>query len=115
MSWEVINGITGLVSALCALLSVGYVSFHRAPQKDVESRSILGFHKLASFVIACSGWALCCLSFLWVAEPFGSYPLPLEYQQFYGVIIAFPAIVIFMFGMNLLQGQERNKSSKKGA
>ena len=113
MDWELVNGITGIVSAVCAVLSVGYFGFHKGA--PVEEATLLSMHKLMSFVVACSGWALCCLSFLWVAEPYGCCPLSSDYQQFFGVILGFPAIVVFMFGLSLLQGPERNKSSKKDA
>lgn len=113
MDWELINGITGIVSAVCALLSIGYLGFHKGA--PVEEATLLSLHKLMSFVVVCSGWALCCLSFLWVAEPYGCCPLSSDYRQFFGVILGFPAIVVFMFGLRLLQGPERNKSSKKDA
>lgn len=115
MNWEVVNGITGLVSAICAVLGIGYFGFHKSTTHTNENQPILKMDNLVSFVVACSGWALCCLSFLWVVEPFGCCPLPREYQQFFGVILAFPALVIFLFGLNLLQGKEHNKSSKKEA
>lgn len=115
MNWEIVNGVTGLVSAVCAVLSICYLSFRKTLEQgsEVQPRGFLSTHKLASFVIACSGWALCCLSFLWVMEPYGSYPTRREYQQFYGVIIAFPAIIIFLFGLGLLQDQERNESGQR--
>ena len=111
MNWELINGITGIVSAICAVLGVGYFGFQKGvPAEEV---SILSMRKLMSFVVACSGWALCCLSFLWVAKPYGCCPIPPDYQHFFGVMLGFPATVVFLFGLNLLQGQERNKLSKK--
>lgn len=113
MDWELINGITGLISAVCAILGIGYFGFQKGA--PTEEHSLLNVHKLVSFVVACSGWALCCLSFLWVAEPYGCCLMSSDYQHFFGVILGFPAIVVFMFGLSLLQGQERNKSSKKDA
>ena len=29
MDWELLNGVTGLISAVCAIISVGYFSFHK--------------------------------------------------------------------------------------
>lgn len=107
MNWEIINGITGIISAVAAILGIGYFGTHFAKPKTVEG-PILNTFKLASFVVACSGWALCCLSFLWMFEPFGSYPTDSEYQQFFGIILAFPAVVIFLFGIDLLQRSEPN-------
>ena len=108
MGWELINGITGIVSAVCAVIGIGYFGFHK--DTPVEKTTLLSMHKLMSFVVACSGWALCCLSFLWITEPYGCCPLPSDYQQFFGVILGFPAIVVFMFGLGLLLAPERNKS-----
>jgi hypothetical protein len=111
MDWEIVNGVTGLISAVCAVLSIVYLSLQTTPERGSEAarQGVISSYKLASFVIACSGWALCCLSFLWVVEPYGSYPSREDYQHFYGIIIAFPAIVILMFGLGLLQEQERDK------
>lgn len=105
MDWEVINGITGIVSAIGAIASIGYLGTH---QKNIneESNSILTLHKFMAFLLACSGWVLCCLSFLWVIEPYGGFPLDREYQHFFGVMLAFPAIIIFIFGLKVMQGEK---------
>lgn len=105
MDWEIVNGITGIISAIAAILGIGYFSTHSAKSKSAD-KPILNTYKLASFVVVCSGWALCCLSFLWIVEPFGSYPTDSEYLQFFGVMLAFPAFVVFLFGIGLLQGAE---------
>ena len=114
MDWEVINGITGLISAICAVLSIGYIYNRKHSHQTDEQQTILTANNAASFIIACSGWTLCCLSFLWVVEPFGRYPTAEEYQQFYGVIIAFPALVLFRFGVLLLQDRGGIKPIKTG-
>ncbi len=108
MDWEIINGITGLVSAICAVLGVGYFSSHRRTENIANEHTLLSTEKLASFIIACSGWALCCLSFLWVAEPYGSHPRDDEYRHFFGVILGFPALVIFLYGFDLLINGRRS-------
>lgn len=105
MNWELINGITGIVSALCALLSTAYFLFQNKfanfPPKQSVSRLL---DRMVAFLLACSGWILCCLSFLWVLEPYGSHPTDSEYRHFFGVMIVFPAVVIFIFGINLMRG-----------
>lgn len=111
MDWEIANGITGIISAIAAVCGIGYFGTHSSKRKPKEE-PILSTYKIASFVVACSGWALCCLSFLWVIEPFGSYPTSSEYQQFFGIILAFPAIVIFLFGLDLLQVQNTEQETK---
>lgn len=108
MNWEVINGITGIVSAVGAIASLGYLGMHQTIIKE-ESNSILTLHKFMAFLLACSGWVLCCLSFLWVIEPYGRFPLDSEYQHFFGVLLAFPAIIIFMFGLKVLQDEKNTK------
>ncbi|WP_417442058.1 hypothetical protein [Idiomarina sp.] len=115
MGWELINGITGIISAFGAFSGIGYVALAGERSEPKLPGSLISLRKLASFTIACSGWALCCLAFLWAAEPYGAFVSDRDYQQFFGIILAFPALVIFIFGVNLLQGGERNKSSKKDA
>ena len=112
MDWEVINGITGLVSAICAVAGIGYFTTHNSSQNNPHS--LLSASKFASFIVACSGWALCCLSYLWIEEPYGSYPRDSEYRQFFGVILAFPAAVILFYGIDLLlSGSERKGRDEK--
>lgn len=111
MDWELINGITGIVSAVSAVLGIGYFRFHK--ETPAEEASLLSMHKLMSFIVACSGWALCCLSFLWVVEPYGCCPLSSDYQHFFGVMLGFPAIVVFIFGLGLLQGPKRSLSRER--
>ena len=116
MDWEVINGITGLVSAICAVAGIGYFSSHKRTENGDASPNLLSTERLVSFVIASSGWALCCLSFLWVAEPYGSSPLDGEFRHFFGVILGFPALVIFFYGFDLLVnglGSRKDKTAKQ--
>lgn len=42
-------------------------------------------------------------------EPFGAFPSDRDFQQFFGVILAFPAFVILQFGVRLLQAGKLNK------
>ncbi|WP_421722030.1 hypothetical protein [Alloalcanivorax xenomutans] len=113
MDWELLNGITGLISAVCAIISVGYISFHEERPGQAGPEAVLSTRKLASFLVACSGWALCCLSFLWVFEPFGRFPLDAEYRQFYGVILAFPAGVLLNFGLGLLRSDRSDQEPEQ--
>ena len=103
MDWNVVNGITGIVSAICALISIGYFKTHSAQSVKEVSHSIITNRKLMAFLLVCSGWFLCCLSFLWVVEPFGSYVSQDDYQQFYGVMLVLPAILILLFGLQVLK------------
>lgn len=108
MDWNVVNGIAGIVSAICAVVSLSYLGFERIRSKDSEpSQAIRSFHKFMSFVLASSGWALCCLAVLWIFEPYGCCPTRNEYRQFYGIVLGFPALVIFLAGVALLRGKEK--------
>ncbi len=102
MDWEVINGITGVISAICAIGSIGYF-FTQDVRKSERSNKVISTYKLMSFLLACSGWVLCCLAILWVFEPYGCCPTRYDYQNFSGFLIAFPALVLFTFGVRVMQ------------
>lgn len=108
MDWEVINGITGIIGAISAIGSIGYIST-RAKERLDDSKLISTF-KFVSFLLACSGWILLCFAYLWVFEPYGWRPDKYDYQQLFGVIISFPAIIIFVFGLKLMGSKKYNKS-----
>lgn len=108
MDWEVVNGIAGVVSAICALGSLSYLGYERTNIKhEKPSHAILSLHKFVSFVLASSAWALCCLCALWIFEPYGCCPTRSEYRQFYGIILGFPSLVALLTGIELLRGTER--------
>ena len=109
MNWEVLNGVTGLVSAICAVAGIAYLGISKSDHH--QSTSFVNTRKVASFIVVCSGWALCCLSFLWVIEPFGSFVSDKDYQKFFGIILGLPAIIIFIFGLDVMQESKHNKSS----
>lgn len=99
--WETVNGITGVISAVCAAISLLYmITSRKSEEIDSSETRIISIEKFMHFLLACSGWVLCCLSVLWFFEPFGSYPSRSEYKQFYGILLAFPAIVIFLTGLS---------------
>lgn len=98
-----INGIAGIVSAVCAVVSLAYLGFEGRRSTSVQRHPILSMHRFMSLVLASSGWALLCLSGLWIFEPFGCCPMDEDYLKFYGVVIAFPAGVLFLAGIKLMQ------------
>ncbi|QCF25356.1 hypothetical protein soil367_05095 [Hydrocarboniclastica marina] len=102
MNWEVVNGFTGIVSATCAFVSLLYLGFEQRRATSTESHATLSMHSFMSLILATSGWALLCLSGFWIFEPFGCCPLDQEYLKLYGVILAFPAGVLFLAGMKLM-------------
>lgn len=105
MNWEVVNGITGIISASCAIVSIAYFSTHSKQEAAEISSNMLTVQKTMSFLLVCSGWILCCLSFLWLVEPYGSYVSNDDHQNFLGVILALPALIIFLYGLNQLKGR----------
>lgn len=111
MNWEVINGVTGIISAIMALVSVRYISMR--PPKDVVHSKLVSTYKIMSFLLASSGWILICTAYLWFFEPYGSYIRNNEYQKFFGVLISFPAIVLFVFGIGLMRGKKCNEDLNK--
>jgi len=114
VDWELINGITGIIGAICAMISLGYMVVpHKGSVSGNEFKRIISADRFVFFILASSGWVLCCLSFLWFFEPFGGYPTDREYKQFYGVLLAFPALVILKTGLNYLQGNESDNRTEK--
>lgn len=103
MDWEVVNGIAGVVSAICAVVSLVYLGFESRRSATFERHAILSMHRFMSLVLASSGWALLCLSGLWIFEPFGCCPMDEDYLKLYGAVIAFPAGVLFLAGIKLMQ------------
>lgn len=108
MDWDVVNGFTGIVSAISAIVGLGYSAVpHKLDDKsELGLTRYLSTKKIMFFMVACSGWILCCLSYLWIVEPYGSYVSSDNYQQFYGILIAFPALIILFTGLRLLNGTE---------
>ena len=100
MNWEVINGVTGIIGAISALTSIIYLQ--KSTKKNIINNKIISTYKFMSFLLACSGWVLLCLCYLWLFKPYGSYPLPYQYQQFFGFLLIFPAMVLFGFGLKLM-------------
>ena len=108
MNWEAVNGVTGIISAICAVVSISYLGTHSKQKIKSRAKNILSLERIMTFMMVCSGWALCCLSFLWVIEPYGSYVSDEDYQNFFGVVLALPAFIIFVYGVGLLKGEDND-------
>ncbi len=104
MDWETINGITGIISAVCSVLGVGYFGIKGKSQIGLSDH-VLTFPMFMSFLLISSGWALLCLCGLWVFEPFGSYIRNDQYLKFYGVVLVLPSLMILKFGVSALKVQ----------
>ena len=106
MDWELVNGITGIVSAICAIFSLVYFNNVEAEIETNQKQStILSKYQLMSFMLFCSGWCLLCLAFLWIAEPYGVIISDREYLNFFGFLISLPAIIILFYSFKLLDGK----------
>lgn len=104
MDWDVLNGVTGVISAICSILGLGYFG-RKSKYENETSGRILSMPKFMAFLLSSAGWSLLCLSGLWVLEPFGSFVDDREYLTFYGVVLAYPSLMIFMFGLSVLEEQ----------
>lgn len=111
MRWELVNEITGVISAACAVL--GVIMQRNAPPAltHYDRHQLLSRRRPASFLLASSGSALCCLCFLLVFEPYGRFISHREYIQFYGVVLCVPALLTLRFGV-LLANQEETARTK---
>ncbi|MEK0157909.1 hypothetical protein WLQ65_01905 [Pseudoalteromonas piscicida] len=107
MDWEVVSGITGIISAVCAIVSILF--FNRYPKIDKSSKEKLGViskFQLMAFLLVCSGWTLSCISFLYLGEPYGSFVSDGDYKSFFGFVIALPSGIILLNGLNLLKAKK---------
>ncbi|CCN45253.1 membrane hypothetical protein [Vibrio nigripulchritudo MADA3029] len=102
LEWEVINGITGIVSAICSILGVGYFGTKRKSEIGTSDR-MLTLPTVMAFLFSSGGWGLLCLCGLWVFEPFGSFVSSDDYLKFYGVVLALPAFMVFGFGLSTIR------------
>lgn len=104
MDFEVINAATGGVSAICSLISLVYLKAEQHHLNDISvDRRSLSMHNLMAIMLATSGWAMICLCFLWIFEPFGCCPSSEDYRKFYAAILFLPSFFIFGMGMKLLR------------
>ena len=98
--WETINGITGIVSATAAVISLIQVR----PTKDESGHPIESKGKhYYYFILACSGWVLGVMCWVWIFEPFGPYVSHWDQKKVMGIALSFPAISIFLFGLKKIQ------------
>jgi len=106
MNCEIVNGVTGIISAICAVISLGYMTTHKQRGEQDSKYRVLSDYQLMSFMLLCSGWVLSCLSFLWFMEPYGRFVSNEDYQNFFGVVLGLPAFIILLYGIRLLQGDK---------
>ena len=100
MDWEIINGVTGIVSMLCSILGLGYFG---SVKSDSYARSRGTITGLMAFLLSSSGWSLLCLCFFWMFQPFGRFVSDDEFFILYSVILSFPGFVVFIVGFKQLK------------
>lgn len=105
MSWEVVNGITGIISAISAVISIKYVSTNS--ETVTPKNKLISTYKVMCFLLFCSGWTLCCLAYLLIFEPFGSTVMAREYREFFGYVLSVPSLIVLRFGMSILLTKQR--------
>jgi hypothetical protein len=110
MDWEVINGITGIVSAISGFMGIKHLS---TTPSNKQTASIVSTENISKLAVISAGWALCCLCFLLIFEPFGPYMRDRDYLEFYGYVLACPALIIFFSGYNLLFSDKPSSESHK--
>lgn len=97
MNWEIISGISGLISAVIAVISLfkikPFVSNNEKSYKDKIKE------KYFSYVLACCGWVLCVLSWAWLSNEYGSLITDREMKEVLGITLSFPAIILFTYGL----------------
>src|SRR4051794_31539100 len=101
--WDEISAITGIVSAVCAIVSIRSLAAPREVEvPEGQSCPIISTQSLFAFLLACSGWCLAVLSYLWIFKPYGSYIRRDEYVQIIGVVVALPACLILLAGIRYI-------------
>ncbi|EGU55371.1 hypothetical protein VINI7043_26620 [Vibrio nigripulchritudo ATCC 27043] len=106
MEWETVNGIAGLVSAICSILGLGYFGTKRKSEIETSDH-IITLPKFMAFILVSGAWALLCLCGLWIFDPFDGYMFDEDYLLFYGVVLTLPSLIIFSFGVNALRTQQQ--------
>lgn len=98
--WEVIGAISGAISAICDIRGIARPAVApEAPSAKKAGKSLTP-RRLRSFVLRCAGWWLGVLSFMLIGQPYGSYIADREYQELLGWIIAGPAFLIILAGLD---------------
>lgn len=98
VEWEVVSGISGVISAVVALISFGNLALSRKRQK---TNGILGAQP-AHYLLFCSGWVLLVISYNWCFEPFGPFIMRHDEKKLYGAMLGVPALMVTLFAFKKL-------------
>lgn len=108
MDLDIINVITGFVSAFCAVIGLVLLRSKKVQNENTNNK-VISLKNILVLIIISSGWFLSCISYLLVFEPYGSFITSYDYKNFYGWLLSFPAIIILSFGLRLLTSSKKSK------
>lgn len=109
VDWEVVNGVTGVISAVAAVVSLFFVwlsRLHRDEGKNAVQRPVLA--GVLGFVLVSASWIVCVMSFNFVFEPFGSFVGDDEARTLFGIAIGVPALIALRYGVRLMLSNDRS-------
>ena len=107
--WEIVSGITGIVSAVVAI--VGLVLVFRKDQALASpSRGRGG--TILHYLIFCSAWVSLVIAFNWIVDPFGPLLTEKDERTLYGIMISVPALMLANYALKRL-GIQREQTQQK--
>ncbi|CAH9068445.1 hypothetical protein PSECIP111951_04151 [Pseudoalteromonas holothuriae] len=110
IEWEFVNGVTGIVSAIIAVLSFAQI----ARVKPFNKLSSIKPNKFFHYILASSCWALLVLIGHWIFDPLGPIVTREEELKIFAVALSFPTLVGFIYalkGMGLMKDTNKPEPS----
>jgi len=110
IDWEVVSGITGIVSAIVAVISL-FVLF-RGGENPPTGAGENTKRTILYYLLFCSAWVLLVIAFNWIFEPFGGSLTRWDEKKLYGIMISAPALMLANYALNRL-GMQRERKLRK--
>ena len=103
IEWEVVNGITGVISAVAAVTSLLLVFLSRLQRSkaDVPARAPV-LSGILGFILVSASWIVCVMSFNFIVDPFGPYVSNDDERTLFGVAIGLPAVIALWHSVRLM-------------
>lgn len=105
--WEVISAISGAISAICDIRGISPHTVSSGTSEAIKNRKDLTPTRLRSFLLRSSGWCLAVLSYVCIAQPYGAFITDREYQELLGWIVAGPAFLVVLAGLDASHNNDR--------
>lgn len=106
--WEVISAISGAISAICDIRGAGQHTVSPGTSSAIENRkNLTPTTRLRSFLLRSAGWWLTVLSYVCIEQPYGTYITDREYKELLGWIVAGPAFLIIVAGLDSSDNKSR--------